>query len=73
MLGKAPPEPLSLVVSSADTKANVIHNGVLIGRAKNKIKDPEQGLDEAVFARIEAVAKRKAILWPDKQPTDGCP
>lgn len=57
---KAPTGPVSLVVSSADRKAYVFRNGILIGSSNIQIQDPEQGLGEAVFTRLEGSSEAKS-------------
>lgn len=57
---KSPTGPVSLVVSSADRKAYVFRNGVLIGSSGIQIQDPEQGLGEAVFTRLEGESGEKS-------------
>lgn len=65
---KSPEGPVSILVSGADQKALIFRNGVEIGLAKVKVKNPEQPLGTHAYLAISgndtAAVKWKAVGLP---------
>ncbi|MBL8250566.1 MAG: L,D-transpeptidase, partial [Candidatus Competibacter sp.] len=63
---KAPQGPVSVVISGPDRRMYVFRNGVLIGEAQIRIRDPRKPLGAGVFVALEGFTDAPSPFAPNR-------